>query len=105
MSKEEFGSVFFMGDVGFGAALWLVEEKKSSFLGLRTWTVFSGFCNLQASGEVHLLILNIAEMDIPKDLVHKTFHTSRQGNFALIFSFFCLLSTVDFCCIAMVNLL
>ena len=56
------------------------REKISSFLGLGTWTVFPGFCNLQASGEVHLLVLNFAEMDVPKDLVHKTFHRSRQGN-------------------------
>jgi hypothetical protein len=69
-------------DIGFGDALWLVEKKISSFLGLGTWTVFLDFCNLQASGEVHLLVLNFAEVDIPKDLVHKTFHTSGQGNIA-----------------------
>jgi hypothetical protein len=66
-----------MRDVGFGAALWLLEKQKSSFLGLGTWTVFSDFCNLQASGEVHPLVLNFAEMDIPKDLVHKT-HLGRE---------------------------
>jgi hypothetical protein len=27
-------------------------------------------------------VLNFAEVDIPKDLVHKTFHTSGQGNIA-----------------------
>jgi hypothetical protein len=54
-------------------------------LGFRNVDVSSGvlvFCNLQVSGEGHLLVQKFTDMAILKDLVEEQLHTFRQGSIA-----------------------
>jgi hypothetical protein len=43
---------------------------------------FLVFCNLQVSGEGHLLVQKFTDMAILKDLVEEQLHTFRQGSIA-----------------------